>query len=256
MSMKTLKADCPRCGTQNSNFEILGAHQIGHDCTPEEYNQAQENNFDFNELESMGVPVTADDYLDIMEVYEVFCVCGERECGKSTVFVVKSMENPAADGSGFEKIDVVEYISQKHFMPVLPPKHVPENIERAFKEGVACLRADAVNAACVMFRACLDQTVRDIFTKITDVEKKKASKKKENRGLEGKLDWLRENHEISVDFRDLSEYIRDYGNDGAHEVSLREEHKEDVEILRDFTRALLEGQYTLRKKLTRLKKKR
>ena len=231
MSMKTLKADCPRCGIQNANFEILHANWIGN--------------------ENRGY-----EHFESIDVYEVFCVCLDRECEKSTVFVVDSTGNPAADGSESEMINVVEYINQKHFIRHDPPKHLPKKIERAFKEGETCLAMDAVNAACTMFRACLDRAVRDMFAELTDSERKKMPKGKEPRGLKKRLDWLFEIGKIRSDFHKFSEVVKDYGDVGAHEVALHKEHKKDVEILMGFTRVLLEDRYTRREQLDRLKKKR
>ena len=254
--MNTLVATCPRCGAQKMNFAIQDAHFIDHDCTTEEYNDAQMEKLAFAEFVSDGGYVNPNDLpKEIADIYEVFCICQNRECNKSTVFVVKAWGNPASDDFGSGAISIGEYISQKHHISHDHPKHLPENIERAFKEGEMCLAMGAINAACTMFRACLDLTARDAFAKITDIEKKKAAKKIEDCGLKKRLDWLFEIREISVDFRDLSEYIKDYGNEGAHEVTLREVHREGVEILMGHTHDFLKAQYTRPEELARLKKK-
>lgn len=61
------------------------------------------------------------------------------------------------------------------------------------------------------------------------------------RNLGLRIPWLLDNGILPEALRDLSTGVKDDGNDGAHEGTLR---REDAEDLLDFTYVLLERIYT------------
>jgi len=186
--------------------------------------------------------------------FEIFCVC--RICNKSTVFTATSRAGKGInvddleghEGSINELVGLNRYISIRDHAAQSPPKHLPENIESAFKEGATCLAVGCYNAAAAMFRLCLDLATRPLLAKIGE---KPNSKTKRNLGL--RLAWLFDKGELPESLNDLSTCIKDYGNDGVHEGNLS---KEDAEGIFDFTFILLERLYTEPGKLKQAKQRR
>jgi len=229
--MSVLVTDCPRCDAKRISFDVGSCARI-----PDHTNTS-------------GPPT-----------YEVFCVC--RHCHQATIFVleakpgrgpvdVESMFAASLPSSVNACVSVREYVCIKHFAAHSPPEHLPKNIKSAFEEGAACFAVGCFNAACTMFRLCLDLVVRDEFAKLSSDEKaKKQTDVKEKildmGNLASKLNWLFENKKIPANFRELADCIRNYGNDGAHEGNLRKEDKADVGNLLDFTHQILEDVYTRR----------
>jgi hypothetical protein len=76
---------------------------------------------------------------------------------------------------------------------------------------------------------------------------------KVRRDLGLRLPWLFNNGTLPADLRDLSSAIREDGNDGAHQGTLKQEEAED---LLDFTTALLERIFTEPKRLQIAKERR
>ncbi len=76
---------------------------------------------------------------------------------------------------------------------------------------------------------------------------------KVRRDLGLRLPWLFDNGILPEALRELSSCVKDDGNDGAHEGTLK---KEDAEDLLDFTYALLERIYTEPKRLQLAKERR
>ncbi|MGR3984274.1 MAG: DUF4145 domain-containing protein [Gammaproteobacteria bacterium] len=203
--MSILVVACPRCGAQKMSFDVLHSYCIA---------------------------TEGDEFISV-DIYEAFCIC--RECKKSTVFVLQSnLQNvPEENCVG---VNVIEYVSQKHFAAHTPPEHLPEDVKSAFTEGVTCFAVGCFNAACIMFHRCLERSVREKWKKLSGEEKAKA--RKENaKSLPEKLNWLFQKGKIPDDFRGLSEFIRESGNEAKHG---EEASKEIAEDMRSCTLRLLE----------------
>ncbi|PCK00643.1 MAG: hypothetical protein COA45_01350 [Zetaproteobacteria bacterium] len=120
-----------------------------------------------------------------------------------------------------------------------PPKHIPEDIERIFKEGSESLTGNCPNAAGAMFRLCIDLVTKKLLPDDSvPVEGLNRDVKKK---LFNRLEWLFKRNILPDDLKELSDCIREDGNDGAHDGSLTSEDSED---LFEFTYILLERIYT------------
>lgn len=213
--MAELVADCPRCGSTKITFDLLSAiHTI--------------TKFHWQYW------------------YETFAVC--RGCHRSTVFVLADDVN--ADYREVHKIGLIKIdhainryvrnegiITLKDRADEKAPDHVPEEIEKVFREGATCLKVSCWNAAGTMFRLCIDLVTKQLLPE-QDAEGLN-NRVKRNLGL--RLPWLFDNHLLPESLRELSTCVREDGNDGAHAGTL---NKEDAEDLLDFTYILLERIYT------------
>lgn len=213
--MGELVADCPRCGSKSITF-VIGGHipvryEYGWQCW-----------------------------------YETFCIC--RHCKRSTVFILSEKgideskivrQDGLANFKGAvgDLVSIRGYISFKDAAPTPPPDHLPEKIRSVFTEGATCLAVDCFNAAGTMFRLCIDLVTKALLPE-TD-ENGLNSHIRRNLGL--RLPWLFGNGRLPQSLQELSTCIKEDGNDGAHDGSLK---KEDAEDLLDFTSALLERLYT------------
>ena len=105
------------------------------------------------------------------------------------------------------------------------------------------------NAAGTMFRLCIDLSTRAMLP----AEEVEGLNPKVRRDLGLRLPWLFDNRILPDPLRELSSCVKDDGNDGAHEGTLK---KEDADDLLDFTYALLEPIYTEPKRLQLAKERR
>lgn len=225
--MSELVANCPRCKAKKITFDLF-----------------------------FGIPTHVT--YGWKNWYEAFCVC--RECDKSTIFVLSQKEikfkdylkgkNLAELGCAVNQVmDREGYISLKDETAVNPPEHLPPNIEAAFKEGAACLAIGCYNAAGTMFRLCIDLSTRAM---LPDGEANGLNQRvRRNLGL--RLPWLFDNGALPESLRELSDCIKDDGNDGAHEGTLS---KEDAADILDFAFVILERIYTEKKRLELAKERR
>jgi hypothetical protein len=206
---------CPRCGAEQITFDVLGA-----------------------------VPILI--RYNWQTVFEAFCCC--RRCRRSTVFVLvpaNVVDQQAIDkfglldvGPALDNICNVEgFISTKDEEVEDPPEHLPQNIEQAFREGATCLAVKCFNAAGTMFRLCLDFATRSMLPGPDEEQPNKRVKY----SLGHRLEWLFDNGRLPAALRDLSDCVKEDGNDGAHEGTLSEA---DAEDLHDFTVTLLTRLYT------------
>lgn len=214
--------NCPRCGAQNMTFDLIQENQLGKS------------------------PRSGRGFRIDCRVVEVFCVC--RKCEKSTVFTIweKTVQgvggafggNPvlAVGGAVNRYADSCGPVTLKDIAAQKPPADLPDNIHTAFQEGATCLAVGCFNAACAMFRLCIDLAAKEKLAPISDV-----SRTVKNGSLKSKLDKLKERGELPPALHELSTCIKDYGNDGVHDGTLQ---KVDAENLLDFTRELLEHLYT------------
>ncbi len=214
--MSTLVANCPRCGAGHMTFDVKDERMTGI-------------------------------RYDWQRIYELPCLC--RRCHQFTVFVAEQsnihdnhrLSAPDFfrdhEGSANDFVKVASYISLKDESAEEPPEHLPEPIKNVFVEGATCLAVECPNAAGAMFRVCVDIATRNMLPE-GDVEGL-TSKTRRDLGL--RLPWLFQHGPLAADLRDLSQCIREDGNDGVHTGTLT---LADAEDLRDFTRSLLKRLYT------------
>jgi hypothetical protein len=187
---------------------------------------------------------------DWQTIYEAFCVC--RLCHKSTVFFLAEIDINEAKmirTFGLDKLNtainnvakVTGYVSLKNEAAEPAPEHLPKELKAAFDEGAVCLAVGCPNAATTMFRLCVDLATRSLLP--AEAEGLNASTRR-NLGL--RLPWLFSRGLLPEALGDLSTCIREDGNDGAHQGTMRVEDAEDI---KDFTVMLLERMYTEPKKL-------
>ena len=193
--MSELVANCPRCGAKEMTFDLW--HQL---------------------------PL----YVKYAWQYwfEAFCVC--RSCNKSTTFVLsqKDINDKDMIKNGLANLPravnqymtIEGYISLKDTATSKPPEYIPDNLDRVFREGAACMAIGCFNAAGTMFRLCIDLSTRAMLPGGEVEVEGLNSTVRRNLGL--RLPWLFENKILPETLRELSSCVKDDGNDGAHEGTL------------------------------------
>jgi len=257
--MLELKEKCARCGVSGIALLVKKIHRHEIKKQPGSFDEMEDQHIRECELEMAadhGVVEPRVIDVDYEYRYEAFCIC--TVCKMSTVFILKPFATSKAApepgdlekhaGSLHDYLKVVEQVSARHFSAYLFPEDLPEKIKYALEEGEACLAVGYLNAACTMFRLCLELVAHDEFEKLSDDEKKKLPRNpktgKSGRVLATTLECLFENGKIPANFHDLADCIRNYGNDSAHQGNLCKKDKRDVEKLLDFTRQILVEVYT------------
>jgi Domain of unknown function (DUF4145) len=117
------------------------------------------------------------------------------------------------------------------------PDHLPPAIQSAFQEGTKCLATNCANAACAMFRLCLDLATKDM---LPAEGAEQGPTNHQRRNLSARLEWLFEQGRLLPDLKELSQAVRDNGNDGAHDGNLT---MHDAEDMYDFAFALFNRLY-------------
>ncbi|MBP7434433.1 DUF4145 domain-containing protein [bacterium] len=225
--MTELIANCPRCRVQKITFDLKSAIVI-----------------DFRH--------------EWQNWYEAFCVC--RNCKKSTVFVLSESVRGnyqelhhigllSIKLSANNYVDVEGFINTSNYISVFSPDHVPEEERKIFLEGSCSFSVGCYNASAAMFRLCLDILSKKKLKKYDESILSNNVKQK----LSYRLNWLFEQKVLPADLKDMSECIREDGNDGAHTGNIK---KEEAEDLMDFTRILLEKVYTEPRKVEIAKERR
>lgn len=220
--MAEMVANCPRCGAAKTTFDIYGSNPRG------------TGNADW------------------CRRYEAYCVC--RHCNRATLFVLTLTEYAVRDTfaeSGWTKFKGSinhyfsndGYVSLKDTSNVVPPEHLPLEIESAFREGATCHAVKCFNAAGTMFRLCVDFGTQELLPPDGEVG---GPNSRQRRDLGLRLQWLFDNEKLPAELHDLAQCIKEDGNDGAHRGTLSEA---DVDDLLDFTEHLLERRYTLPKRI-------
>ncbi|MGD0597307.1 MAG: DUF4145 domain-containing protein [Sedimentisphaerales bacterium] len=225
--MAELVANCPRCGSQKITFDVTQAHIIGVEYQWQRW-------------------------------YEAFCIC--RHCLRSTIFVLsdsvhgdyqlvhtKGLLN--LEGAINQYVDITDFVNLKDIAAAQPPEHLPQNVEKIFREGAKCLAIGCNNAAGTMFRLCIDIVTRGMLP----TEEVEGLNARVRRDLGLRLPWMFDHGILPESIRDLSSCIKDDGNDGAHEGTLSEE---DAGDMLDFTYAMLERLYTEPKRIELAKERR
>lgn len=212
--MAELVTDCPRCKAARTTFDVPHSHLVG-----TEYGWAR--------------------------VAEAFSIC--RNCNQATVFVLRQSEPMYGEfvAQGVHKqggninaiVQVKTHVSLKDEAAIAPPEHLPDHIESAFREGATCMAVGCYNASASMYRLCVDLATWD-WLPANGTDGLNAAIR---RSLGLRLKWLFDTGRLPEALKDLSEAIKEDGNDGAHEGNLSEHDAADIE---DFTVALLERLYT------------
>lgn len=224
--MSQLIADCPRCGARRGAFDVNASTFLG-----SRYNW--------------------------QSLHEAFAVC--RACHRPTIFKLVQREMDSLkyiEKVGVSGVSSVNdffnedgYVSLKDRQAETPPEYLPAQIEAIFKEGATCMSVECYNAAGTMFRLCLDYASR-LLLPDENIEGLN-SKIRFSLGL--RLPWLFDTERLPESLRDLSSCVKEDGNDGAHEGTLK---KTDAEDLHDFTVSLLQRLYTEPARLTEAKTRR
>jgi len=221
--MTELVSDCPRCGAQQITFNVLSGAPV--------------------EVRHGGGGTICK--------YEVSCIC--KRCNRTTVFIVRDVDVNASQYikvNGIENINdalnhyisIVGHVSLKDSVGAAPPEHLPQDIEAIYREGATCLAVGCFNAAATMFRLCVDVATKAMLP--DGDENGLNAKVRRNLGL--RLPWLIENQYLPEALLELTNCIKDDGNEGAHAGTLGEI---DAKDLLDFSVILLERIYTEPKRL-------
>jgi len=214
--MSQLVTDCPRCSASHTTFEVRASHVV--------FKQQSERTGS-----------------------EVFAVC--RHCRRATIFKLiqkntgSTHDNMAAKGLEHVIGSVLEFTELRGYVSIAdnatfdPPDHLPSHIDAAFREAATSASVGCYNAAGAMYRLCVDHATKALLP-ANNPEGLNASIR---RSLGHRLSWLFETTRLPSGLRELSDAIKEDGNDGAHAGSLS---RHDAEDLKDFTVALLERLYT------------
>lgn len=178
--------------------------------------------------------------------FEVFSVC--RRCQRSTVLVLALTDinkQGAVLTDDFWRLDISlnrffdvrGYVSLKDRDASPPPENLPADVAAAFTEGATCVAVGCHNAAAAMFRLALDLATTPLLPDAAEAD----PSRRVRRDLGLRLQWLFENGRLPGDLRELSDCVREDGNDGAHRGDVE---KEDAEDLRDFSFELLGRLYS------------
>lgn len=226
--MAEMIADCRRCGAGRTTFDVYHSQRVGVD-------HRHRNRI------------------------EAYCTC--RHCRGGTIFLIVATQGgyPYDEiytggihnqgGNVNHLVEVDRHISLRDNSGIEPPEHLPKDIDAAFKEGAACAAIACYNAAGAMYRLCVDHATWGLLPP----DGAAAPNNKIKRSLGLRLQWLFENGHLPAALQELSEAIKEDGNDGAHEGTLR---KAEAEDLQDFTVALLERLYTEPERLRLAKERR
>jgi hypothetical protein len=174
--------------------------------------------------------------------FEVFSVC--RGCQRSSVFVLSVQDihhRETVHHGDFwkQRISLNRYFSVEGHVSVKdkdaspPPTNLPPDVEAAYKEGATCVAVGCHNAAAAMFRLALDLATSPLLPE--DSNSEPGFKVRRDLGL--RLQWLFDNGKLPSDLKELSDCVREDGNDGAHRGNVS---AADAEDLRDFSFELLE----------------
>lgn len=227
--MSEFVGDCPNCGAKSVTFTIQSDNPIGQRVYP--------------------------------RAIEAFVVC--RICDRSAIalFVARGsyQNNETLDkgslSNGAGKIlpcyDFLDFPRLALAGKVAAPDFLPEAVANCFNEGADAFCIGAYNASASMFRLALDIASKGMLPDTpADQGGPNANQRKR---LFDRLKWLFDNKHLPEDLRELADCIREDGNDGAHDGSLK---KADAEDLIDFVTALLERVYTEPARLAEAKARR
>ncbi len=178
--------------------------------------------------------------------FETFCIC--RNCHRPTNFVIAQKDIKFRDSPYWEAPEGMAISLNNHFRierfislievaKIRAPEHTPKEITKIFEEAASCIAVQCWNATGAMHRLCIDLATKRLLPN-GDVAGLNSHARKT---LAPRLKWLLDNKVLPDELRELSDCIREDGNDAAHDGSLK---REDAEDLFDFALALFERIYT------------
>jgi hypothetical protein len=227
--MAQLVANCPRCGAEKMTFDVTDSVRVG-------------TKYDWQRW------------------FEVFSVC--RNCQRPTTFRISQKEidwdeQPAAHKNAPENFNsslsphftIEGFVNLADKASLQAPEHTPPEIAAVFKEAASSISISNWNAAGAMFRLAINLATQPLLP----ADPVPGLTRRKRRDLGPRVEWLMQNGRISKDLYDLSECIREDGNDGAHDGTLK---KEDAADLLDFTVALFERMYMEPERLRLAKERR
>lgn len=185
-----------------------------------------------------------------------------RRCNRPSIMLVKLQQSSLKGSFGINgsitRIDTYieqafsfeRVISKADFAAKDTPEYLPEDIDRAFKEGTRCLAIGCHNAAAAMFRLCLDLATK---SRLPNEGTEGGPNNHQRRYLAPRLEWLFEQKRLPEDLQELSTAVKDYGNDGAHDGTLDDNEADD---LYDFAYAVLDRLYTQPERVSQMRARR
>ncbi|MGH1456332.1 MAG: DUF4145 domain-containing protein [Alphaproteobacteria bacterium] len=211
--MPELVADCPRCDAKKHTFDVFALQKID------------------------GL------------ICEAYSVC--KNCSKGTIFEM-FVHGFSLDSYDYKHqimdisnslnnyVCIQGHVNIRNTSCKKPPEHLPENIKKAFIEGSESFSGNCPNAAAAMFRLCVDLATKTLLpTAEAPIE---GLNKRVRNYLAPRLEWIFQQGILPKGhLEQMSECIRQDGNDGAHDGTLTQDEAED---LLDFTYLLLEKIYT------------
>lgn len=178
--------------------------------------------------------------------FEICSIC--RRCHRHAVSVLKLTEISGQDS--FKKNgdvvkrddDISKWLAFERTITVVDnetrakPDSLPDEISQPFIEGTRCLSVNCPNAASAMFRLCLDIATRTLLPADQEINKDV------RRNLPPRLRWLFDEGLLGADLKDLSQAVKEHGDEGVHEGILGNEEAENIY---DFAFELLSRMYTM-----------
>jgi len=210
--MSIVVADCLRCGAKMITFDVV----MGIEIESPEFEVA----IRCRHCSRMGI---------------MLCMADECAISQAREMVTVPSEYPGAID---QFLAPIRFISLRDENRISPPDFVPKDIAGVFAEATACLTIGCCNAACVMFRLCVDMATTNLLPENNDGG---GPNSKERRDLGLRLRWLFNNGKLPPDIHGLADAVRQDGNDGAHVGNLT---RADADDLLDFTTILLERLFT------------
>ena len=215
--MPTIVEQCPRCSAKNMTFDVVA-------------------------------DVFRGSVHGWMHRFEICIVC--RRCVRPSLLRIGlksykdsdifSATSTVAKAEGdleprFESIGFVD-VGELNAKPC--PELLPDDVERAFREGSKCLAISCPNAASAMFRLALDLATKAMLTADGEAG---GPTNYQRKNLSARLEWLFVQNRLPSDLKDLSNAVRDHGNDGAHDGNVEQIEADDIY---DFAFALFERLFT------------
>lgn len=227
--MALLQADCPRCGTVHSTFDVGGQN-------------------------SRGI-VRA----NWVERFELFSIC--RHCHRATIFYADNKVYDIRDSlkipgeiikiSGYlnDILSVEGYVTLRDKDIDPAPEYTPDGVEKVYLEGATCVSTECWNASGAMFRSVIDLVTKALLPPDSEADPSKNVR----RSLGLRLQWLFDKGLLPHDLQELAQAVQQDGNDGVHDATLT---KADALDLQDFTYQLLTRLYTVPGRIAEAKARR
>ena len=228
--MGMIVTDCPRCRAKDITFDVLAGRE-----TYSEHGWKTH--------------------------FELYCEC--RRCFQGSILAVFIREYELREAAssvmkiiqndmGLNAALFVEgYVSLKDHIASTPPEHLPANVEASFKEGAACLAIGCYNASGSMFRLAIDLAMKGLLPEGDGSTG--GPNRQQRKQLNERLGYLFDNNLLPSDLRELALCVKDDGNDGAHDGTLK---KADAEDLLDFATELFKRMFTEPERLRLAKSRR